>query len=184
MISRRLVSSVAFGAITLLAGCATAPKEPQSMIDPKANFSEFETFSLLHQPSAENPMSMVESMVRDAITAGLESKGYVQSPAGETGDLLIDYDGARQETIKNRPFSVGIGVGSYGSHGGASVSTRTSNVKNVTEGSLVVNAIDSARGAEIWRSQVTRELGEGGANSATVNSVVAEVLSDFPARVP
>ena len=56
MISRRMVSSVAFGAIALLAGCATAPKEPQSMIAPNANFSEFETFSLLHQPSAENPM--------------------------------------------------------------------------------------------------------------------------------
>jgi hypothetical protein len=109
-------------------------------------------------------------------------KGYVEALAGSTADLLLDYQAARTETVKNKPFSVGIGVGSYGSSGGGSISTRTSSVENVTEGSLVISAVDSARNAEVWRSAVSRELGKEPASSDIIQEVVTEVFSDFPAK--
>ncbi len=52
----------------------------------------------------------------------------------------------------------------------------------MTEGSLVIHAIDPVRKAEVWQGRVARELGKGGAEPAVVNSAVAEVFRDFPAR--
>jgi len=178
----RSITAVVLAATTLIAGCATAPAEPVSMIDEQADFASYETFGWLEYEGAE-PMSIVDTKIRAAITAEMLRKGYVEALAGATADLLLDYQAARTETIKNKPFSVGIGVGSYGSSGGGSISTRTSSVENVTEGSLVINAIDSTRNAEVWRSAISRELGEEPASSDIIQEVVAEVFTDFPARM-
>ena len=75
-----------------------------------------------------------------------------------------------------------IGVGSYGSSGGGSVGVGSPSVKNVKEGTLVIHAIDPARNAEVWRGSASRELGKGNVEPAVVQSVVADMLSDFPAR--
>ena len=127
-------------------------------------------------------MSLVDTAIREAIAAEMQRKGYVEAPAGSVADLLIDYKAARTEKVKNNPFRVGIGIGSYGSGGGASIGTSTSGVRNVSEGSLVIHAIDPLRNAEVWRSGVSRELGKGTVKPEVVKSVVAEMFADFPAR--
>lgn len=179
--SPTVLTGLILAAAALVAGCTTAPAEPASMIDEQANFADYKTFGWLEYEGAE-PMSIVDTKIRAAITAEMLRKGYVEELAGATADLLLDYQAARTEKVKSKPFSIGIGVGSYGSGGGGSISTRTSNVKNVTEGSLVINAVDSARNAEVWRSAVSRELGENPVDSGIIKKVVTEVFSDFPAR--
>jgi hypothetical protein len=114
----------------------------------------------------------------------LKGKGYEEAAAGTTPDLLINQETARAESVKSSPFRFGIGVGSMGSNGGASIGASTSGVKNVNEGTLIVRAIDPARKAEVWTGRVSRELGKGGADPVLVRSAVAELLRDFPARVP
>lgn len=181
MTVHKFTTAIVLAATTVIAGCATAPAEPESMIDERANFASYETFGWLEYEGAE-PLSIVDTRIRAAITAEMLGKGYVEALAGATADLLLDYQAARAEKVKNKPFSVGFGVGSYGSSGGGSISTRTSSVENVIEGSLVINAIDSARNAEVWRSAISRELGNEPASSDIIQEVVTEVFSDFPAR--
>lgn len=155
------------------------------MIDQQANFGDYKTFSWRANSSAEGasePMSLVDSSIRAAITTEMQRKGYVEAPAGSTGDLLIDFEAARTEKVKSNPFRIGVGVGGYGSGVGGSVSTSTPSVKNISEGSLVIHAIDPVRNSEVWRSRVSRELGKGSVNPDVVQSVVSEVLSDFPTR--
>lgn len=157
------------------------------MLDPQADFGAYATFGWHADSSAEGssgPMSLVDTNIRAAIVTEMQRKGYVEAPSGSAADLLLDYEVARAEKLKSRPFRIGLGVGSYGSSGGASVSTGTSGVKNVIEGSLVVHAIDPTRNAEVWRSQVSRELGKGNVGPEVIQSAVAEVFSDFPARTP
>lgn len=169
----------------LLSGCASAPEKSTAMIDQQADFGNYKTFTWYTISSAEGanePMSLVDSSIRAAIATEMQRKGYVEAPASGTADLLIDYEAARTEKVKSNPFRIGVGVGSYGSGVGGSVSTSTPSVKNVSEGSLVIYAIDAARNAEVWRSRVSRELGKGSVNPDVVQSVVAEVLNDFPTR--
>ena len=179
-----VIPMITFAALALLSGCATAPESPGPMVHPDANFGEYKTFGLLvhhGDKDPEQPLSLVDNYIISAITNEMLSKGYSEAPDGVVPDILIDYEAARTDTVKNSPFSIGIGVGSYGRHGGASIGTSTSGVKKVSEGSLVIHAIDAARDAEVWRSQVSRELGKDAVDPEIVQSAVSEVLSDFPA---
>jgi hypothetical protein len=153
------------------------------MLDPQADFSTYETFGWHADATPDGsvaPMSIVDSNIRAAIAAEMQRKGYSEAPSGSTPDLLLDYQVARAEKIKNSPFRIGVGVGSYGSSGGVSVGTSTSGTRNVIEGSLVVHAIDVDRNAEVWRSRVSRELGKENVDSEVIQGAVEEVFSDFP----
>lgn len=177
------VVSLALVAMALAAGCASAPPKSRSMLDPQANFDAYTTWGWRTNSNADgSPTSLVDTNIRAAIATEMRRKGYIEAPAGSAADLLLDYEAARTEKMKSSPFRIGVGVGSYGSSGGASVSTSTPGVKNVIEGSLVVHAIDTVRNAEVWRSRISRELGKGSVAPEVIQSVVAEVFSDFPAR--
>lgn len=179
------VVSLALVAMALAAGCASAPPKSRSMLDPQANFDAYTTWGWRTNSNADgSPTSLVDTNIRAAIATEMRRKGYIEAPAGSAADLLLDYEAARTEKMKSSPFRIGVGVGSYGSSGGASVSTSTPGVKNVIEGSLVVHAIDTVRNAEVWRSRISRELGNGNVAPEVIRSAVAEVFSDFPARAP
>jgi len=172
-------------ATTLIAGCASAPTPSQSVLDADADFSAYRTYTwhwLAGADDSDATMSLMDARIRSAIADEMRQKGYVEAPAGDDADLKIDYEAASAEKLKNNPFRIGIGIGSYGSHGGASVGTSTPSVRNVTEGSLVVHVIDTARNSEVWRSRISRELEKGNVDPEVVRSIVAEVFTDFPAR--
>jgi hypothetical protein len=154
------------------------------MLDPQANFGAYRTFSLKPdgEDAAGQPRSIVDGYIRTAIAAEMKRKGYEEAAAGATADLRLEYEAAKAQTVKNNPFRIGVGVGSYGSSGGGSVGVGSPSVKNVTEGSLVVHVIDNARNAEAWRSGVSREIGKGGVQQAAVNAAVADAMKDLPAR--
>ena len=178
---------LALGSVVLAAGCASQAPQPTSMRDPEANFSGYKTFgwddsTRTDASGQKQPLPLVETNIRSAIAAELTGKGYEPAAEGTTPDLLIAYEASRAETVKNNPFRVGVGVGSWGGSGGGSVGVSSSGVKNVSEGRLVIHAVDLARKAEVWQGQVQRELGKGGAELAVVQSAVAEVFQDFPAR--
>jgi len=167
----------------LLAGCTGAPQKPQSMVDPQANFAAYRTFALnVPGGGAPGATSIVEGYVRTAIAGEMKRKGYEEAAPGANADLQVEYEAAKAEKLKSNPFRIGVGVGSYGSSGGGSVGVSSSGVRNVTEGSLVIHVIDTARKAEAWRSGVTREIGKGNIQQATVDEAVADAMADLPAR--
>lgn len=175
---------LACGVAALAGACASAPPKPQSMLDPQANFGAYRTFALpeVGGGAQGQTVSIVDGYVRTAIANEMKGKGYVEAAPGEKADLRVEYEAAKAEKLKNNPFRIGVGVGGYGSHGGGSVGVGSPSVKNVTEGSLVIHVIDTARSAESWRSGVTREIGKGNVQQQTVDTAVAEAFEDFPAR--
>jgi hypothetical protein len=155
------------------------------MRDPQVNFNAFKTFGWpAEQGSAATgqPISVVDSTIRAAITDELQRKGYEEAAAGTNPDLVLSYETEKAEKLKSSPFRIGVGVGGYGSNGGAGVGASSSGVKNVVEGSLHLRVIDPTRNAEVWNGSVSRELGRGTVDPGLVHEAVADLLGDFPAR--
>lgn len=177
------LTAAATVAMLVVAGCATAPPEPESMRDAQADFSAYRTFGW-HAPATGEgrPASIVDGYIRTSIANEMARKGYVQAAEGTAPDLTIDYEAAAGETYKEKPFRIGVGVGSYGASGGGSVGVGSSSMKKVKEGSLVVHVIDPARETEIWRGSIERELGKGGVQQSQVQAAVTELFEEFPAR--
>jgi len=186
LLRRMAETSLTLAAMTLFAGCTPTPERSVPMVDQTVDFSDYETFGWYSRPGADGsaPLSLADSAIRDAISAEMRRRGYVKAPAGSTADFLIDYQAARTEKVKSNPVRIGIGVGSYGSRGGASIGTSTPGARNVSEGSLVIHAIDPARNTEVWRSGISRELPKGNVEPKVMKSIVAEILGEFPTRTP
>ena len=169
-------------ALVLAAGCTSAPQQPETMRTRRR-------ISAPTGPSAGIRRKMPTSRRRSStVTSARPSRTRCSAratrprPKARKPDLLIDYNAASEEKIKNKPFRIGIGVGSYGSSGGGSVGVGSSGVKEVKEGSLVIHVVDPARNTEVWRGTVTRELKEGAVEQSVVNAAVVDAFTDFPAR--
>lgn len=183
--SYRNLSALALALCTavLAAACTSTPEKPQSMLDPQANFGAYRTYAVVTgNDGSGRPTTIVDGYIHTAIATQMKGKGYVEAAEGTAPDLRIEYEAAKAQKLKNNPFRIGVGVGSYGSSGGGSVGVGSSSVKEVTEGSLILHVIDAARNAEAWRSGVTRELSKGNVTQAAVSDAVMEAMVDLPAR--
>jgi len=176
--------SLSFPALTLLGGCTSAPPPVHSMQSPDANFSAYKTFAWDPSQAGQadgQPISILDTNIRAAITAELQRKGYAEAAAGAKADLVLQYETAASEVLKSNPFRIGIGMGGAGSNGAAGVGVSSPSAKNVREGTLVLRVIDPVRNAEVWNGRVSRELGKGGPpDPELIQRGAADLLKDFP----
>jgi len=170
----------------ILVGCSTAPPPVHSMKSPEANFNAFTTFAWAKAKDADTaaqPITILDSNIRAAITTEFQRKGYTEAAAGTNPDLLLQYETAAAEKTKSNPFRIGIGMGGAGSNGAAGVGVSSASEKDVREGTLVLRVIDPVRNAEVWNGRVSRELAKSGPpDPELIRSAVGELLREFPTR--
>lgn len=168
----------------LAVGCASAPPEPESMRAADVDFSAFRTFGWAPSQGAggsEQPLQLLDQNLRKSIAEELGRRGYV--PAGDaTPELLIAYRTASKEQVESSPVRIGIGVGSWGGSGGASVGASSSSLRNYREGTLVIHAVDAARNLEVWQGRISGKLTDGSLEPAAIQRAVAAAMRDFPSR--
>ncbi len=186
MVARRYRALVIAIAVTaFVAGCAAPPKPPETMRDPSVNFAKFRTFGWSAGgtvDTTDEPLKLLDANIRAAIVDVMQRKGYVEATAGTTPDLRIAYETAKAEKIENNPVRVGIGIGSWGGNMGGSVNMGSPSIRNFTEGTLVVHAIDTSRNAEVWQGRVSGKMTKGSVEPAAIRQAVAQAMADFPVR--
>jgi hypothetical protein len=176
---------VATAVAGFFAGCAAPPPKPDTMRDPSVNFSNFKTFGWTAGGTVDAGdalLKLLDANIRAAVVDVMQRKGYVEAPAGTTPDLRIVYETAKAEKLENNPVRVGIGVGSWGGNMGGSVSMGSPSVRNFTEGTLVVHAIDTARNVEVWQGRVSGKMTKGSVEPAAIRQAVGVAMADFPVR--
>jgi hypothetical protein len=170
-------------AAALLAGCATPPPQPQSMRDPTANFAAFRTFGWAPAPAVtggDAPLQLLDKNIRAAIAAEMQRKGYTESQ--DNPDLRISYETAKADKVETNPVRIGVGVGGWGGNVGGSVGVSSPSVRNFTEGTLVIHAIETAKNAEVWQGSISGKLTKGSVEPAAIQHVVSTAMRDFPPR--
>src|SRR6185369_13695023 len=128
---RHLLGSLTYTGVLIacagfVSGCTTQPPT-HVMRDPQAHFERFKTFAWdtgqtegSGQPANE-PLTIINSQIREAIAAELQAKGYAEASAGAKPDVLLRYETAAAEKLKSNPFRIGVGLGGYGGNGAAGV---------------------------------------------------------------
>ncbi len=169
-----------------LLGCASnAPPKPQSVTAPGADISTLHTFgwqSATGQPTAAPPLSILDANIYNAIRAQLLAKGYVE--AAENPDFRISY--ATQPYViekKSSPFSIGIGIGSFGNNVGGSVGTSVDvggGDEEDTLQQLVIRVLDQPSNKELWVGTSAGDIKQG-LDVNAVNKAVAATMNGFPA---
>jgi hypothetical protein len=169
----------------VIAGCSSlAPPRHESQQAAGVDLTTYRSFAW-NLPAADGnggePLRLLDTNIRGAVQAELTRRGYEYRESG-AADLVIDYETTTAERVRSNPVRLGIGIGSFGSNVGGSVSMGSPSVQSYQEGRLVIHVVDAAKRAEVWSGTIAGRVDRTTLDAAAVGRVVALALEDFPAR--
>jgi len=173
--------------VILLAAALVActSSAPRFEADPSANLAALERFgwhATPREPVTPQDSEILRKRTRASIGVALTGRGYAFDDAAPQfrirSHLLVEH-GAK----KAPQFSIGLGKGSYGSSGGASVSVGgTTKVGKDQDALTLVIELRDAKTDELlfqgWREVSQRRIADPADKS--LDLVVREILADFP----
>lgn len=177
---------------TTLALCGCSGVQVNQDYDPTTDFKsmrvyrwESESQEKTGDPRIDNPLR--DKRIRAAVASQLADKGFTQSTDGVSA-FLVRYQYLLRQKIESDGAGggIGFGIGSYGSRGGIAIGTG-SNVSAYDEGSLIIDFVDAASQALLWRGtgvQRFREYDDPEKNSRDINVLVEKILAQFPPVKP
>ena len=117
--------------------------------DDKVDFSKFSTYALVEgTPAGE----LTQPKIDAALRAQLEAEGLKEVEKGEA-DLHISTHASSTTQKKQKGGNVNLGIGKSGKRGHVGVSTGgRSRIKNVEEGSLIVDLVDAESEQLVWQA--------------------------------
>ncbi|MGB0937056.1 MAG: DUF4136 domain-containing protein [Colwellia sp.] len=193
MLAKFINQTKVITALTLLiivSGCGSTPKPPKVDYNQETNFAEFKTFYFEEtKPVTEEVNPIYQARIGKAITSALNAKTMVLVEGEnlnkqDKSTVAVSFYYSQTVKPQNSSFSIGLGGGSMGSRGGASVGVS----KSIPIGSdsllitkIVINI--SSQGKAIWHGSDTFE----GQNDLPqtekdklINKTVTRLLAQYP----
>lgn len=168
-----------------LSACVSTPKVFTDS-DPMQDFAVYKTFTWTNESpmiyTGDEPVNpLVEQRLMDAIRVNLESKGYQFAVDPEAADFAVSFSvGARNKIkVDSNPAIFYVDDWRWGKPYYGPVSART-----YTEGSLAIDAYDTARQTPVWHGVGARKLKklDYENSSSTIPAGVDSILLSFPKR--
>jgi hypothetical protein len=160
---------------TLLSACA-APSSKVRVDQAEGGLPNCRTFAW-HTTSGD-AASLGDQRVRTAVMEQLKAKGYEE--VADKADCRIAYQLTTREVPKAKPgVGVGVGGGSGGVGGGIGISLPIGRKSGFT-GTFLLDVIDGAKNAQVWRGSVETELEGTDVSDAEASDLAKEVLSAYP----
>ena len=169
--------------LALLAGCAASP-EVGSDADRNANFAGYHSFALMPRDrvvaslpadAMRNPLAI--SRIENEVKQQMQRKGYGLTDF-KSADLVVDFTiGARERIdVHSRPGGWGPGPGPIGPWG------NDIDVRQVREGTLVIDVFDAHTRQPVWHGWAQKELTRKDVeqSSTPIHDAVESVLARFP----
>ncbi|GIU21272.1 DUF4136 domain-containing protein [Shewanella sp. MBTL60-007] len=163
----------------MLAACSSTPKNDYDL---NYDFSRLKSFSQLAPNKNSDPLSA--NRIQQAIATSLVSQGFVVQ--AEDPDFYVAYGFKVENKPKDSGFSIGLGTGTWGSSGGASIGTSV----DVPVGSdtakiqtIQIDIIDPKTNQLVWRGTDKFNFDDGGeAKAEDTKATVAKILAQFPPK--
>jgi len=162
--------------VLILAGCTANVVTDYTHA---ARFGEYASWAYAPEESDSTIVSLDDTRVRAALERELKRKGMRQLPA-EEADLLVRWQIVEEERLEQSGVGLGFGFGS--GHFGWGVAAPPP-VREVKEGKLVVELVDSETMQVVWRAASRRYLRESQSPESRrelIDEVVAEMFSHYP----
>ena len=160
------------GLLLMLSLMAAMAQSVQTDYDGSFNLAKLKTYGFLELPRkpgdalAESPLN--DRRIHNALDSDLQANGF--SPGGHPDFLIAYYVTTKQGLdIQDNRF----GIGPWGWDGAGNI-----NVKQVTEGTLVVTFIDPATRQEVWRGMASGTIKQKSMDKE-VNKSVAKLVERF-----
>lgn len=166
-------------AMTLfLIGCASKGVTPD--YDPEYPIGSLKTFVV--EPGSVQGDALDRGRIESAISHTLRQKGY-RVEFGHDADFTVIYELKIEKEVPS-PLSFGFGLGTFGSHIGASIGTRIT--PRHDEAILSVRMVDPRHGRVFWSARARETLDmrtKAGPRAREIfwQNMVDRILGRFPA---
>lgn len=154
--------------------------------DHTASFGKYKTYSLApaQQGQALSPSS--EAALRDALRTELAARGIHETKSGRADIAIARHvftkDKVSVQQYTNWGYGYGgawpYGYGSYGMWAGAPMTY--TDVNNYTEGTLILDFVDSRRGKLVFRGTGTAVVGGPETNANRIREAVQKIVAKLP----
>lgn len=162
-------------ALFVLGGCASNVVTDH---ETGANFAQYQTWAFAPE-EGNGILSLDGSRIRQAVERELAGTDLERTDE-DRADLLVNYRVEEVERLDTSGLSLGLGFGHRPFGFGFST---VPPVREIREGKLVLELVDSDRDQVIWRAASKRHLNEDQSSQkreALIDEVVTEMLSRYP----
>jgi hypothetical protein len=154
------------------AGCGT-PARTGVEYNPKANFHRYQTYSW--RPGTPSASPLMDERIVNSVNHELQRKGL--RPVANNGDLKVTYHVSLERRLD--VVSWDYLDGPYWTDYWA----RRTEVREIPEGRLIVDLIDSKLNQIVWRGIATDELTSTESDiESHVGRVTEEMFEDYPPK--
>ena len=183
------LAALAFATL-LLAACASTTPVVQSDHALGVDFAKYHTYTWVEEPQAYSPITR-DKLIR-SIDAQMAAKGLQRVANG--GDIALAGRLDTREDVSYHHFSVGLGVGGWGSNGGAGLGTSTGTSrgsrpsrtarpapKTNLVGTLVIDMYDAKTKQAVWRATASGNAPQTPDKvDASLASAIPQMFAKFP----
>lgn len=163
-----------------LAGCESTPAITTDS-DPQADFSGYRTYTWAFQNPPQNMSPLAYERTRASIDRELAARGFTQ---GDPGDFAVAFTLGRRDRVEVTDF------GPYGAYyypgyryrwGWGYPAYSNVDVRNVTDGTLVIDIYDVATRRPVWHGMASKTFGSTATiEQSVIDGAVTAVLNEFP----
>jgi len=156
-----------------LAGCSTL--QTSTDYDPKASFAPYKTFAFKDVHEIKN--SLLDSRLKDAVTATLSSKGWTRSD--QNPDILVVLHVRLSTQTQVNTYNTGWGYG-WGWGGGGMT---TSTVEQIPVGTLIIDLVDAKANQLVWRGTASDTIDENATpeeRDKNIRNALNKLFENFP----
>jgi hypothetical protein len=174
--------------LVALAGCSTVKVKTE--FDPTAQFTTYKTYAwLATAPGSEQAPTMQNPALRQRVVAVLDRemarKGLVRTSADASPDFLVSVIGCSQNRVALDDYGYAYsGTYTYGPYGpGAmSVPVPVEQVRQYTEGTLLLDFVDAKSRKMFWRGTATDTLSSPEDVQSKIDDAARQLLAAYPPR--
>lgn len=180
----RSIRLAALALAAALAGCSTM--KVRTEYDPKASYPAYRTYAWLGAaPGPEQAAPIrnpeIRAVVVGAVDRELRSKGLTVVPPDQKPDLLVSVIGWSQSRVEVSSYGYAYGTAYvYGAY--RPVAVPVGQVREYSEGTLVVDLVDERTRSLVWRGTASDTLGER--SPTVVRAAVEEAVQKLMALYP
>jgi len=149
-------------------------------------YSSYAWFKLASPPDKAEPPTEANTIltgrIRWAIDGELGAKGYQEKPVGEA-DFLVTYSLVLQSrmVLYHTGWAAPYGYWGWGGWGwGVGWSGGRTSVGTYTDGTIVVDVLDTGTRKLVWRGTVESAFSKPNPSDDQIRKVIAKVLAGFP----
>lgn len=157
----------------VLASCASSPNI-KTDYDTTTDFARYRSYSWVYSGTPQGMNPLLFERVRASIDRSLAARSFTHA---ERGDFAIAFTLGRRDSVQVTDF------GPYGANyrgWGWGPAYHDIDVRNVTDGTLVIDIYDTGTRKPVWHGVATQEINPDKVDPATIDTAIDSVLARFP----